>query len=106
MRMWKVDPKLMCNRHLFGEHLDMHMFVGMIKSGREIKEFIDDGSIETGNIEFRHKELVKEIKARGFEHETSLSCNFDPSGKIDPIKNIEELKSICSDCRRIMEKIL
>ena len=33
MRMWNVDPKLMCNKHLLGEHVEMHMFFGTIQKG-------------------------------------------------------------------------
>ena len=31
MRMWLVPPQLMCDQHLLGEHLEMHMFIGTIR---------------------------------------------------------------------------
>ena len=33
MRMWMVDPQIMCRQHLLGEHTEMHMFVGTLKRG-------------------------------------------------------------------------
>ena len=33
MRMWNVDVTKMCNKHLLGEHVEMHMFVGIIIKG-------------------------------------------------------------------------
>ena len=33
MRMWMIDPKLLCRKHLLGEHLEIHMFVGTINKG-------------------------------------------------------------------------
>jgi hypothetical protein len=31
MRMWMVNPRIMCGNHLLGEHLETHMFYGIIK---------------------------------------------------------------------------
>jgi hypothetical protein len=28
--MWMVDPRLVCSKHLLGEHVELHMFVGCL----------------------------------------------------------------------------
>ena len=33
MRMWLVNPALLCRQHLLGEHVEMHMFAGHILEG-------------------------------------------------------------------------
>lgn len=36
MRMWMVDPATMCDRHLLGEHAEIHMAIGTIAKGRSV----------------------------------------------------------------------
>ena len=31
MRQWMVDPRLLCRKHLLGEHVENHMFIGTLK---------------------------------------------------------------------------
>jgi len=28
MRMWMLNPKALCRKHLMGEHVEIHMLVG------------------------------------------------------------------------------
>lgn len=42
MRMWGVDPKVLCTKHMIGEHAETHMFLGTIKKGTSIKGLIMD----------------------------------------------------------------
>lgn len=73
MRMWLgVDPKLMCEKHLSGEHVEMHMFVGSLAQGKSIDGYIIDGLIELGKIKERHDLLAAEITARGRLHATPI----------------------------------
>jgi hypothetical protein len=30
MRMWMVPPKVMCRKHLLGEHVEIHMLAGSL----------------------------------------------------------------------------
>ena len=104
MRMWNVDPGLMCRRHLLGEHVEMHMFVGAIRKGMPIKGYVERGLVETGNIGKRHDELAGEMEERGYAHNSPLadfSCESD--GFVDVEKNLEELRSRCPECRERIE---
>ena len=47
MRMWMVDPKKMCRKHLLGEHVEIHMMVGTLLKGRSIDGFLGTRSART-----------------------------------------------------------
>ena len=100
MRMWKINPQKMCDKHLLGEHAEMHMFVGTLNKGIRIQGYIDGGLVEVENIISRHKKLAKEMQNRGFKHKSPLP-DFEEyrAGTIDVEKNIEDLVNRCSDCR-------
>lgn len=46
MRMWMIDPKKMCNKHLFGEHVELHMFVGIINKNKSLAGYLKNKLIE------------------------------------------------------------
>ena len=50
MRIWKINPKLMCRKHLLGEHVESHMFVGSINKRRSIQGHIEKGQVEIHNL--------------------------------------------------------
>jgi hypothetical protein len=96
--MWLVNPKLMCDKHLLGEHVEMHMFVGAIRKGISIQGYIDTGLVETERIKDRHDEIANEMSSRGMRHASPMdSLDITPAGKIDIVKNQIEL---CYRCRR------
>ena len=101
MRMWMVDPRRLCNQHLLGEHVELHMLVGSIRKKKTLAGFVDGGLVELHNIRQRHRELVVEMKRRGFHHASPLPAfGTQRGGKIDRKQNLEELKRRCADCRR------
>ena len=101
MRMWNVDTGKMCTRHLLGEHVEMHMFVGALNKNKSVKGYVDTGLVETHNIEKRHGEIVKEFKKRGFNHKSPLlRYKTKVMGKVDAENNLKELARRCKECRR------
>jgi len=100
MRMWNINPTMMCRKHLLGEHLECHMFVGAILKGKSINGYINRGLVEVHNIKFRHDELVKEMIKRGYNHKSPLP-NFEAweAGNIDILKNFDDLTMRCPECR-------
>lgn len=99
MRMWNIDPKKMCRRHLLGEHVEMHMFVGVLNKNRSIKGYLEKNLVEVHNIRKRHDELVIEMKRRGYNHKSDLpEYNNTVSGKVNKVFNTQDLKSRCSEC--------
>lgn len=73
MRQWMVDPRLMCRKHLLGEHAEHHMLIGSLKRKKSISGFIRNNLLEPKSIEKRHNELVKEMNRRGYNHKTELN---------------------------------
>jgi len=104
MRMWNVPTKLLCRKHLLGEHLEMHMFMGSLNEGKSLKGYITNGLVELENIKTRHDELAKEMIERGYNHKSPLEENWEikKGGKVDIEKNIEVLKGRCKECLMIM----
>lgn len=73
MRMWMVIPQTMCNRHLFGEHVECHMLVGSIIRHKSISGYIQNNLLEPASISSRHDELAAEMERRGYKHLSPLS---------------------------------
>jgi len=99
MRMWNVDPALLCNKHLLGEHVEMHMFAGCIKKGKNLRGFVEKGLVEVDNIKKRHTALVEEMECRGMNHKSDLSASFKGPGWVDVEVSYFELSKRCERCR-------
>ena len=105
MRMWNINPKLMCRKHLMGEHVEMHMLVGSLNKGRSIDGFLRNNLIEVHNIEKRHEELVEEIISRGYNHNSPLPLYKKfKVGKVNIKENIKDLVNRCPDCKKLINK--
>lgn len=70
--MWMVDPKFMCRKHLLGEHVELHMFVSHINAGKRVTGYIWSNCLEPRSINKRHSEIVREMKRRGYNHNSPL----------------------------------
>jgi hypothetical protein len=105
MRMWGVDPRLMCNRHLLGEHVEMHMFKGCLDRGKSIKGYIRKGLVITYLIGSRHDALAYEMKLRGFKHKTPMPpmC-VESAGFINRSANLKELSRRCKQCKILQNR--
>ena len=102
MRMWCVDPKCMCDKHLLGEHLECHMFMGSILKRRSLEGYIQKGFLDTTLLLSRHEELAIEMQHRGMHHASPLDSDplnyVRPVGAICPEKNLLELIQRCPNC--------
>lgn len=109
MRMWMVDPKLMCRKHLLGEHVEIHMLVGCLRKDKNIKGYIEKGLIEPRSIYTRHNELAREMVMRGYRHNSSIReigakhwarlTARERLLTVDTIKSILELRKRCKECK-------
>jgi hypothetical protein len=100
--MWNIPPEVMCNKHLLGEHVEMHLIVGTILKGKSIKGYIEKGLVETDNIRKRHDELVHEmIFHRQMNHNSPLpEFTTEEAGNV--ADNWDLLASRCPRCKRLM----
>lgn len=105
--MWNVPPAWMCRKHLLGEHVEMHMFLGSLRNGIDLKGYIQGGLVEVSNIIPRHNLLVREMKRRGYNHQTSMQKDqfddFDAyrlgNGFVDVSRSVSDLIERCDQCR-------
>lgn len=105
MRMWNVPTKIMCNQHLLGEHVEMHMFVGAINKGMSIFGYINSGLVDTSLIVKRHTELAKEMEKRKISHLSPLpKFKIKNIGKVNKELNIFILINRCHKCKELYNK--
>jgi hypothetical protein len=109
MRQWMCDPRILCRKHLLGEHLECHMFLNCLVTKKKIKGYLDNNLFEPRSLWKRHNELVEEMKSRGYKHKTVLECTIDldclPENKINKENSLAVLVSRCKECRKRMEEL-
>jgi len=107
MRMWMVNPKILCNKHLFGEHVETHMFVGTLKKKIKVNGYFTSNCFEPLSLKSRHEDLVVEIFRRSYNHQSPLTINdnlFDHLDndqltiKVDSCLSLKDLLSRCPLC--------
>lgn len=103
--MWMTVPKQMCDAHLLGEHVELHMLVGAIREGISLDGYIENGLVNLPDIRERHMELVLEMRNRGMNHKSPLPDYVLPhryrgARSVVLAKSIHDLKTRCTECRR------
>ena len=107
MRLWMINPQLLCNQHLLGEHSEIHkhrhIFVKHYSISGRIFPIVQ---IEPTSMEIRHNELVIEMQKRGFHHNSSYvqpDISYLPieqqNAKVDLEYNLKDLYNRCEKCR-------
>jgi superfamily II DNA or RNA helicase len=109
MRMWLVNPKLMCRKHLLGEHVECHMFLGSIKHNHKLSNYLKNGLLDATKLKERHDELAKEILNRGYKHNSPLPDITEEEkikykGSIDIDANMNELARRCPICANMQSE--
>ena len=103
MRMWMVNPRLMCRKHLLGEHVECHMFLGTLKRGISVQGYFDHNCFEPDSLKERHEELAREMRRRNYRHESPLPVARGliapyQARRIDREQSRQALFSRCSSC--------
>ena len=106
MRMWMVNPAVMCNKHLLGEHVECHMLVGHLQCKRRIINYIRLNLLQPKSLRERHDRLALEMGNRGMLHK-SLLPKYDLSYlpeehrvyTVNTEESLIELSRRCSECR-------
>lgn len=103
--MWMVKPEILCRQHLLGEHKELHQLIGSLRKNKSVKGHIEKGQVEIHNIKKRHEQLVKELKKRGYNHNSPLKkFKSFKAGKINILENYRELERRCKECRKRINK--
>jgi hypothetical protein len=104
MRLWMVDPVLLCRKHLLGEARETHALAGIIIHGMPLSgtKYISNGLVEVHNIRNRHDALAKEMVRRGYNHKSPLpEFNSWVEGHVNVSDNLKELSRRCPECRKL-----
>lgn len=108
MRQWLVNPKILCINHLLGEHLEHHMFLGVIKKQGKLDGYLEKNLIEPLSLKKRHDELASEMLRRDYKHRSELFWDENllkylgdkVYKKIDVSSSLHDLISRCEVCRK------
>ncbi|KYK26595.1 pyrimidine dimer DNA glycosylase [Thermoplasmatales archaeon SG8-52-1] len=95
MRVWDINPNLLCRQHLLGEHREIHAIWSIIIQNKKGYKNHPETKRWKGKLKAlfnRHEEIVKEMNKRGYNHKSNLEKKF-ASGKEkqdDFINSIQE----------------
>ena len=110
MRMWMVDPKLLCRNHLLGAHGELHKFKHSFVKQHKMGGY--RRLIFPRYMQQRHDELAAEMVRRGYNHKSQYEqpdveylpvdmLNDDPSDYIE--FNLNDLTNRCQECKQRIE---
>ncbi len=112
MRMWMINPKLLCDKHLLGEHGEIHkhrhIFVKKYSITKRISPVVQ---IEPRSMEFRHNVLANEMIRRKMKHKSPYELpdiwylsNEQIYAKVDIQNSLKDLSSRCPECANKIKK--
>ena len=113
IRMWMLDPALLCRKHLLGEHGEIHKHIPSFRKGYNVDgRFKPVAQIQLNAIESRHDDLAAEIQKRGYNHNSPLlnipNLSLTYPQYYDKVVDIEiskkDLIERCLECRNNLEK--
>jgi len=67
-----IDPATLCRQHLVAEHHECHVFLGKLKAQHRVDGYIGGNLLEVESLYSRHEELVAEMEARGYKHDSPM----------------------------------
>lgn len=115
-RMWMQNPKILCRKHLLGEHNEIHKALGSLSKGRHIRNYIRNNCLEPLSMKKRHDQLSEEMRRRGFRHQSPLGEaqvdkallhleDWEIDFKIDRYSAFLDLIARCPDCSARSEEL-
>jgi hypothetical protein len=107
--MWMVDPKILCNKHLLGEHGEIHKHRHNFVKGHSVKgRLYPIVQIEPSSMQKRHDELAEEMLRRGMNHKSPYEqpdlSNYDDdviNAKVDLSVSLKDLHQRCESCKNL-----
>ena len=81
MRVWDVEPKLLCRQHLLGEHRELHGLWNILTTHKGVGGYSHHPETRrwTGKLaalHARHEALVEEMTRRGYNHASLLDVGL------------------------------
>lgn len=101
MRIWDVDPKHLCRKHLLGEHRELHGLWNILVHNKKGYSKHPETLRWVGKLPAlrkRHDALVKEMSKRGYNHKSPLIDKVCGKEEQDAFVNsIDEQFSLLDD---------
>lgn len=75
MRIWDIPPKALCDRHLLGEHAELHAIWSVLTKGKKGYAAHPETLRWAGKLKALysvHGSIVAEMTRRGFKHGSDL----------------------------------
>jgi hypothetical protein len=110
--MWQLPTNFLCQKHLLGEHGEIHKHKHNFEKHHSISGRISPiVLIEPESMQKRHDELAQEMIRRGYNHQSpyeqpdlSYLSDNERYAKVDLDYNIRDLMDRCPECKeRILE---
>ena len=79
MRVWDLDPGLLCRDHLLGEHREIHAVWSILTEGRRGYRNHPETRRWEGKLAAlwaRHERDVAEMRRRGYRHRSPLDAGL------------------------------
>lgn len=79
MRIWDLDPSMLCKNHLLGEHRELHSIWTVVTQNKRGYSKHPETLRWVGKLKalyLRHEALVKEMQHRGYTHNSELDKNL------------------------------
>jgi hypothetical protein len=105
--MWMIDPKLLCQKHLLGEHGEIHKHRhNFVKQHSITKRVSPVVQIEPSAMQSRHDALAQEMLCRGMNHQSPFmqpSIEYLPIVEqlavVDIQNSLNDLMNRCPECK-------
>jgi hypothetical protein len=79
VRIWDIDPALLCDKHLLGEHRELHAIWSILTTGKRGYSRHPETLRWRGRLSAlyaRHDQEVDEMLRRGFRHMSPLDAGL------------------------------
>ena len=76
MRIWDINPKCLCRQHLLAEHRELHAIWTILTKNKKGYRYHPETKRWKGKLKalyLRHQMLVKEMRNRGYKHNSLLN---------------------------------
>lgn len=103
-----INPRLLCRKHLLGEHGEIHKHKHNFVKHHSIKNRILLDQIEPMSMRERHDALAKEMLRRKFKHKSpyempdlSYLPEHERLHKVNQDNALQDLIGRCEECRKM-----
>ena len=108
MRIWDIEPSLLCREHLLGEHRELHAVWTILTQDKRGYANHPETLRWRGRLAAlyrRHESLVEEMTSRGYRHRTPLDASLAQGLALQdqyvdtPEQQVALLRAKGCDCR-------